>query len=71
MADPLRGFEYGDALESIFAELGPAHASHDLLSWLQQIQFSSFRLTLFSGERLIVGPGRGLAYKQRAGNWNV
>jgi hypothetical protein len=41
------------------------------LPLLQQIQLPTFRLLLFSGERLVVGAGKDLAYKRSSDNWKV
>ena len=50
---------------------GPAQACHGHLPLLQQIQFPTFCLSLFSGERLVVGAGKDLAYKRSSDNWKV
>ncbi len=62
---------YAKALEQVCAEQGPAHACHDHLPLLQQIQFPTFCLSLFSGERLVVGAGKSLIYKHSSDNWKV
>ena len=62
---------YAKALEQVCAGQGPAEACHDQLPFLQQIQFPTFRLSLFSGERLVIGAGQGLAYKRSSDNWKV
>ena len=62
---------YVKALERLCASHGPARACHEHLPLLQQIQFPTFRLSLFSGERLVVGAGKNLAYKRSNDNWKV
>ena len=62
---------YAKALEQVCCDQGPAQASHEHLPLLQQIQFPTFRLSLFSGERLVVGAGKDLAYKRSSDNWKV
>ena len=62
---------YVKALEQVCAEQGPAEACHTHLPLLQEIRFPTFRLSLFSGERLVVGAGKDLAYKRSSDNWKV
>jgi hypothetical protein len=62
---------YAKALEQVCWDQGPAQACHDQLPLLQQIQCPTFRLSLFSGERLVVGAGKDLAYKRSNDNWKV
>ena len=62
---------YAEALEQVCVDQGPAQACHGHLPLLQQIQFPTFRLSLFSGERLVVGAGKHLAYKRSSDNWKV
>ena len=62
---------YVKALEDVCAGQGPAKACHQHIPLLQQIQCPSFSLSLFSGERLVVGAGKDLAYKRSSDNWKV
>ena len=62
---------YAKALEQVCFDQGPAQACHEHLPLLQQIQFPTFRLSLFIGERLVVGAGNDLAYKRSSDNWKV
>ncbi len=62
---------YAKALEQVCADQGPAQACHEHLPLLQQIQFPTFRLSLFSGQHLVVGAGKNLAYKRSSDNWKV
>ena len=62
---------YAKALEKVCCDQGPAQACHEHLPLLQQIQFPTFCLSLFSGERLVIGAGKDLAYKRSSNNWKV
>jgi hypothetical protein len=62
---------YARALEQVCLDQGPAKACHEHLPLLQQIQLPTFRVSLFSGERLVVGAGKDLAYKRSSDNWKV
>mgnify|MGYP002819921653 CR=1 FL=1 len=62
---------YAQVLEQVCFDQGPAQACHEHLPLLQQIQFPTFRLSLFIGERLVVGAGNDLAYKRSSDNWKV
>ena len=61
---PLGPATYAKALEQVCVDRGPSQARHKHLPLLQQIQFPTFRLSLFSAERLVVGAGKDLAYKR-------
>ena len=62
---------YAQALEKLCANQGPAIPCHDDLPLLQQMHFESFSLSFFSGERLVQGAGKRLAYKRSSDNWKV
>jgi hypothetical protein len=62
---------YVNTLEKLCSQSGAATAYHDLLPLLQEIRFPTFALCLFSGEKLVRGVGRELAYKQSLDNWKV
>ena len=62
---------YAKTLEQVCSVQRPALACHEHLPLLQQIQFPTFRLSLFSGERLVVGAGKVLAYNRSSDNLKV
>lgn len=62
---------YAQALEQLCAQQGPAIPCHDQSPLLQKMHFPGFSLSFFSGERLVVGAGKNLAYKRSSDNWKV